>query len=105
AAVCALSALPRGLGVSSAFAAPTDARGHDNGVVLADGTPVAPNANGVLPPGWRDTQWGPLGPADINLLETVRRADIWEGEGASVMGMQKGQLPRVREVGKILQDQ
>ena len=107
AAVCVLPILSLGLGVSGAFAAPLPADGHGqgDGVVLADGTPIAPNANGALPPGWRDTSWGPLGPADIGLLENVRRADLWEGEGASVMGMQKGQSQRVREVGKILQDQ
>ena len=100
AAACVLAILSLGLGVGSAAAAPPD-----QGTILADGTPVAPNANGALPAGWRDTQWGPLGPADIGLLENVRRADLWEGEGASALGMQKGQLPRVREVGKILQEQ
>jgi putative membrane protein len=99
-----LSILSLGLGVGAAAAAPIPQTPEDQ-VVLADGTPIAPNANGALPPGWRDTQWGPLGPADIALLEGVRRANIWEGEGASVMGMQKGQSQRVREVGKILQDQ
>jgi hypothetical protein len=73
--------------------------------VLRDGVPIAPDANGALPPGWRNTQWGALGPADIALLEGVRRADLWEGEGAGPMGMQKGQSQRVREVGKILNEQ
>src|SRR5689334_5187747 len=61
--------------------------------------------NGVLPPGWKNTQWGLYGPGDQALLDNVRRANIWEGEIASVLGMQKGTTQRVREVGKALHDQ
>jgi putative membrane protein len=66
------------------------------------GPPVAPDANGQLPTGWVNTQWGPLGPVDRSLLENVRRADLWEGEVASVLGMQKGTTKEVRDAGKIL---
>ncbi|MBX6357028.1 MAG: DUF4142 domain-containing protein [Micromonosporaceae bacterium] len=66
------------------------------------GPPVAPDANGQLPPGWVDTKWGPLGPADRALLENVRRANLWEGEVASVLGMKKGKSKAVRDAGKVL---
>jgi predicted outer membrane protein len=72
---------------------------------LGDGAPVAPNNNGDLPPGWRNAEGGPIGPADIALLEQVRRADLWEGEGAAVMGMQKGTTQRIKDVGKALNQQ
>jgi predicted outer membrane protein len=71
----------------------------------AGDTPVAPDANGKLPTGWKNTKWGPFGPADQALLEQVRRADLWEGEGAAVMGMQKGNSQTVRDVGKALNEQ
>jgi hypothetical protein len=29
--------------------------------------------------GWVQTQWGPLGPADRDLLVKVRLAGLWEG--------------------------
>jgi predicted outer membrane protein len=66
------------------------------------GPPVAPDSNGQLPAGWISTQWGPLGPVDKSLLENVRRADLWEGDVASVLGMQKGTTKEVRAAGKIL---
>jgi predicted outer membrane protein len=72
------------------------------GAALAAGPPVAPDANGQLPAGWTNTQWGPIGPADKALLQNVRRADLWEGDKASVWGMQKGTTPEIREAGKIL---
>jgi predicted outer membrane protein len=75
------------------------------GPELGDGAPVAPNANGDLPAGWKNTQWGPFGPADQALLDQVRRANIWEGEGAAVMGMQKGTTQRIKDVGKALNQQ
>jgi predicted outer membrane protein len=70
-----------------------------------DGGLVAPNANGSLPHGWKNTEWGPFGPADQALLENVRRADLWEGDGAAVIGMQKGTTQRVKDVGKALNEQ
>ena len=48
--------------------------------------------------GWTQTQWGPLGPADRDLLIKVRQANLWEGP----TGQQAQQLatsPAVREVG------
>ena len=61
--------------------------------------------NGVLPPGWKNTKWGLYGPGDQALLDNVRRANLWEGQTASVLGMQKGTTQRVREVAKALHDQ
>jgi predicted outer membrane protein len=66
--------------------------------------PVAPDADGKLPAGWVDTQWGPLGPADKSLLENVRRANLWEGDITSVLGMEKGTTKEVRDSGKVLNE-
>jgi predicted outer membrane protein len=71
---------------------------------LAAGPPVAPDANGQLPAGWVNTQWGPLGPVDRSLLENVRRADLWEGDVASVLGMKKGTTKEIRGAGKVLHE-
>lgn len=49
--------------------------------------------------GWTQTQWGPLGPADRDLLSRVRQAGLWEtptGQQAE----QQASSPAVREVGK-----
>jgi len=49
--------------------------------------------------GWTQTQWGPLGPADRDLLARVRQAGLWEtptGQQAE----QQASSPAVREVGK-----
>jgi predicted outer membrane protein len=49
--------------------------------------------------GWTQTQWGPLGPADRDLLAKVRMADLWEvptGQQAA----QQATSPAVREVGQ-----
>jgi predicted outer membrane protein len=69
---------------------------------LAAGPPVAPDGNGQMPAGWVNTQWGPLGPADRGLLENVRRANLWEGDLASVWGEQKGTTKEIRDAGKVL---
>jgi predicted outer membrane protein len=61
--------------------------------------------NGALPPGWKNTQWGLFGPGDQALLDNVRRADLWEGEQASVMGMEKGTTQQIKDVAKTLRDQ
>jgi predicted outer membrane protein len=69
---------------------------------LAAGPPVAPDADGGLPAGWTNTQWGPLGPADRGLLENVRRANLWEGDVASILGQQKGTTKEIKDAGKVL---
>jgi len=54
--------------------------------------------------GWTQTQWGPLGPADRDLLVKVRLAGLWEaptGQQAS----QQGSTPQVRELGAFLATQ
>lgn len=51
--------------------------------------------------GWVQTQWGPLGPADRDLLVKVRLAGLWEGP----TGQQAEQIAtsaEVREVGRKL---
>ncbi len=54
--------------------------------------------------GWTQTQWGPLGPADRDLLVKVRLAGLWEGP----TGQQAEQLAtsaEVREVGRKLAEE
>ncbi len=51
--------------------------------------------------GYVQTQWGPLGPADRNLLIAVRLAGLWEGPtGESVAN--QGSAEEVRQVGANL---
>jgi predicted outer membrane protein len=51
--------------------------------------------------GWTQTQWGPLGPADRDLLIKVRQAGLWEGP-AGQQAQQRGSSARVREVGRLI---
>ena len=54
--------------------------------------------------GWTQTQWGPLGPADRDLLVKVRLAGLWEGP----TGQQAEQMAtsaEVREVGRKLAEE
>ena len=55
------------------------------------------------PPGdeWTDTDTGPLGPADRDLLVRVRTAGLWEGP-AGQMAQDRAGSDRVREVGHHL---
>ena len=45
--------------------------------------------------GWTQTQWGPLGPADRDLLVKVRQANLWEGP-TSQQAAQQASSPAVR---------
>ena len=51
--------------------------------------------------GWTQTQWGPLGPADRDLLQKVRLAGLWEGPTGQ-QAEQQATSPAVREVGRKL---
>jgi predicted outer membrane protein len=51
--------------------------------------------------GWTQTQWGPLGPADRDLLVKVRQANLWEGPTGQ-QAAQQASSPAVREVGAHL---
>lgn len=48
--------------------------------------------------GWTQTQWGPLGPADRDLLVKVRLAGLWEAPTGQ-QAAQQASTPQVREVG------
>jgi predicted outer membrane protein len=48
--------------------------------------------------GWVQTQWGPLGPADRDLLVKVRLAGLWEGPTGQ-QAQQMASRPEVRDVG------
>jgi predicted outer membrane protein len=49
-------------------------------------------------------KFGPLGPADIDLVVKVRLAGLWE-QPAGEMAQAKGKSPRVREIGKMIAEQ
>ena len=49
--------------------------------------------------GWTQTQWGPVGPADRDLLAKVRMAGLWE-QPTGQQAEQQASSPQVREVGQ-----
>lgn len=49
--------------------------------------------------GWTQTQWGPVGPADRDLLAKVRMAGLWE-QPTGQQAEQQAASPQVREVGE-----
>jgi predicted outer membrane protein len=49
-------------------------------------------------------RFGPLGPADVDLVVKVRLAGLWE-QPAGEMAQAKGKSPRVREIGKMIAEQ
>jgi predicted outer membrane protein len=51
-----------------------------------------------LPEGWAQTRFGPLGPADRDLLIKVRQAGLWEMP-AGVQAQRRAVDPKVREIG------
>jgi predicted outer membrane protein len=54
--------------------------------------------------GWVQTEFGPLGPADRNLLEKVRQAGLWEGP-TSQQAEQQASSAEVKEVGRKLAEE
>jgi predicted outer membrane protein len=54
--------------------------------------------------GWVQTQWGPLGPADRDLLVKVRLAGLWEAPTGQ-QAAQQASNPAVRELGRFLATQ
>lgn len=58
-------------------------------------------ASGAPDNGWTQTQWGPLGPADRDMLVKVRQAGLWEMPTGQ-QAQQQGSTARVREVGGLL---
>jgi len=69
---------------------------------------AAPAASGAalpagvtLPEGWTMTQWGPLGPAERELIVKVRQAGLWEGPSGE-LAQTHTKTARVKEVGAQL---
>jgi predicted outer membrane protein len=54
--------------------------------------------------GWQQTQWGPLSPADRDLLIKVRQAGLWEAPTGQQMA-QQATNPQVKETGQHLAEQ
>lgn len=102
------TALAAGLGgLASLAAAPAPAPANaaapgyapsaqDTGADTGEGTDTSEGpdtSEGVV-----DTEWGPLGPADRDLLVRVRYAGLWEIP-AGRMAAERGTAQRVREIG------
>jgi predicted outer membrane protein len=51
--------------------------------------------------GWVNTPWGPLGPADRDLIIKVRQANLWEGPTAQ-QAIEQATTKQVKEVGEHL---
>ena len=62
---------------------------------------TTPTAGAPGQEGWVSTQWGPLGPADRDLLIRVRLAGLWEHPVGQEMA-DRGTQPRVREIGDLI---
>ena len=56
------------------------------------------SAEGDLPEGWTATQWGPLSPADRDLVIKVRLAGLWEMP-AGDQAQRRAVDPRVKDIG------
>jgi putative membrane protein len=75
------------------------------GMVMAAAAPTtAAPANGALPAGYVQTKWGPLGPADKDLLVRVRLAGLWEMPAGN-WANERGASERVRQVGQMISQQ
>ena len=79
-----------------------DAPGRSVGVAVAVGAALvlgaAPVAATEQSDGWTTTQYGPLGPADRDLLIKVRLAGLWE-RPAGDKAQQRAVNPKVKEIG------
>ncbi|HYN95069.1 MAG TPA: DUF4142 domain-containing protein [Pilimelia sp.] len=64
----------------------------------------APGQPGQLQPGWTNTEWGPLGPADRDLLVKVRLAGLWEMP-AGELAQERAASDRVKVVGRTIASQ
>jgi predicted outer membrane protein len=103
-----LGLLPVGL-PSVAFAEATEERPSRTKLAPASRLSTAALAaaapgTGTLPEGFVETEWGPLGPADKDLLVRVRLAGLWEmpaGDWAD----ERGASERVRQVGQMISQQ
>ncbi|MBO0848556.1 MAG: DUF4142 domain-containing protein [Pseudonocardia sp.] len=71
-------------------------------IALAGRSPSSPvSLSSLFGGGITQTPWGPLGPADRDLLIKVRQANLWEGP-AGEQAAQRATSPAVREVGRKL---
>lgn len=83
---------------------PTEAASHpvpgsQPAPVSAPGSAALPSA--ALPSGWTMTQYGPLSPADRDIVIRVRLAGLWEAP-AGAEATQRAADPKVRQVGEHL---
>lgn len=72
--------------------------------LLAAVLPVGAPAQAQEGPEFEDTEYGPLGPADRDLLVKVRLAGLWEIP-AGRMAQERGANAQVREIGQFIADE
>jgi predicted outer membrane protein len=100
-------AVPAGAGARAAAAVPAHAPSGGAHGVTEGASPVTPVVNsnqvgdGRLPSGWTMTRFGPLSPADRDILVRVRLAGLWEAP-AGVLARERSTNPKVKEVGTHL---
>lgn len=63
-----------------------------------DGQKAAPNNIQIGTTGFWQTKWGPLSPADRQLLVAVRLAGLWE-QPSGQMAVERAASPRVKQIG------
>jgi len=98
--ILAVPLLRGGHGAGGAPTAAAPAARHHDTVQVAE-TRTAAAWSGPLPAGWTMTSFGPLGPADRELLVRVRQAGLWEAP-AGDLAQTHAANPRVKQVGAQL---
>jgi predicted outer membrane protein len=89
-------------GTYTPVGAPAATTTHDHDTVqVAAAATAEPTWTGPLPSGWTMTSFGPLGPADRELLVRVRQAGLWEAP-AGQLAQTHSNNARVKEVGAQL---
>src|SRR5690349_18813252 len=86
-----------------AFAGSTGSAGSGPAAPAAPAAPMTSQYKlaDALPAGWTMTQWGPLTPADRDVLNRVKQAGLWE-RPSGLWAQTMASSQRVKEVGAQL---
>jgi predicted outer membrane protein len=84
-----------------AFAGSTGSAGSDPAITTTTQTTPVYQLADALPAGWTMTQWGPLTPADRDVLNRVKQAGLWE-RPSGLWAQTMASSQRVKEVGAQL---
>lgn len=86
---------------SPAFAGSTGSAAPAAPAVKTDQTTPVYQLTDALPAGWTMTQWGPLTPADRDVLNRVKQAGLWE-RPSGLWAQTMASSQRIKEVGAQL---